>query len=55
MHFSGIHNLPINDHYLILQFPTQLEHDAKILGDGFQMLAQTGGKVDSPQEIGRCP
>ncbi|MDD9178080.1 MULTISPECIES: glycoside hydrolase family 36 protein [Aliivibrio] len=55
MCFAGIHNLPINDHYLVLQFPTQLEHNAKILGDGFQMLSQTGGQVSSPQDIGRCP
>ena len=55
MRFAGIHNLPINDHFLVLQFATQLEHDAKILGDGFQMLAQTGGTVSDSQDIGRCP
>ncbi len=55
MRFAGIHNSPINDHFLVLQFPTQLEHDAKILGDGFQMLAQTAGQVDAPKDVGRCP
>lgn len=55
MNFSGIHNSPINDHYLVLQFPIHFEQDAKIIGDGFQMLAQTGGQVNALQDIGRCP
>ncbi|NLS13043.1 glycosyl hydrolase [Vibrio sp. SM6] len=32
-----------------------LDSHAQILGDGFQMLAQTGGRIDQPHPIGRCP
>lgn len=55
MRFIGIRNLLVSEHYCVLQFPTQLESNAKILGDGFQMLAQTAGQLDAPIEIGRCP
>ncbi|MDX2319274.1 MAG: alpha-galactosidase [Moritella sp.] len=55
LQFSGIANQCIDDHFAVLAFPTQLAHDAKILGDGFQMLAQTGGQVNALQDIGRCP
>jgi alpha-galactosidase len=55
LQFNGLDNQIIDDHFAVLQFPTQLELDAKILGDGFQMLAQTGGQLNAPQDIGRCP
>ncbi|PKH09309.1 glycoside hydrolase family 36 protein [Moritella sp. Urea-trap-13] len=55
MQFNGIDNQIIDDHFAVLQFPNQFEDDAKILGDGFQMLAQTGGQLNAPQDIGRCP
>lgn len=32
-----------------------VEQDARIYGDGFQMLAQTAGTVSRPEEVGRCP
>ncbi|GIC78745.1 glycoside hydrolase family 36 protein [Moritella sp. F3] len=54
LQLNEVNNLIIDDHFAVLQFPTQLEQDAKILGDGFQMLAQTGGQLNNPQEIGRC-
>lgn len=55
MLFSGIDNQLIDAHFPVLEFPLQIEADAKILGDGFQMLAQTGGQVNALQDIGRCP
>ncbi|WP_017220850.1 glycoside hydrolase family 36 protein [Moritella dasanensis] len=55
LQFNGLDNQLIDDHFPVLQFPTQIEDDARILGDGFQMLAQTGGQLNAPQDIGRCP
>ena len=40
---------------LCMRLPLALLGDEPILGDGFQMLAQTGGQVQKTQAIGRCP
>ena len=32
-----------------------LPDDCRFYGEGFQMLAQTGGSLSQPQAIGRCP
>ncbi len=31
------------------------EQGATVIGDGFQMLAQTSGTISQPIDIGRCP
>ncbi|QUM77399.1 alpha-galactosidase [Moritella sp. 24] len=55
MQFTGVNNQRIDDHFPVLQFPIQIETNAKILGDGFQMLAQTSGQLNALKDIGRCP
>ncbi|MDE1311274.1 glycosyl hydrolase [Vibrio aestuarianus subsp. cardii] len=57
LHFSyaGIHNSPISDRYALFRLLFDVESDAKVIGDGFQMLAQTAGQPHYPQDVGRCP
>ncbi|HIF9116967.1 TPA: alpha-galactosidase [Photobacterium damselae] len=40
---------------LIGRFTFPYQGTESIIGDGFQMLAQTGGTIEQPQAIGRCP
>lgn len=55
LEFQGIHNEAIPESYLVARTFLACEHHAKLLGDGFQMLAQTGGTFDQLIDIGRCP
>ncbi len=51
---SANHSIKIKE---IVLFDGQLElsDDCPFYGEGFQMLAQTGGSVSQPKAIGRCP
>ncbi|KGY12830.1 alpha-galactosidase [Vibrio tubiashii] len=53
--YRGISNDPISQKYLLFQTDFSFERRATLLGDGFQMLAQTTGSYESPIDIGRCP
>ncbi|MBW3694672.1 glycosyl hydrolase [Vibrio sp. T187] len=57
LHFSlqSMHSDPINDHFQLADIIGPIEPQANILGDGFQMLAQTAGTAESPVDVGRCP
>ncbi len=54
-HYIGLHNDPIPDNYQLFTSEFDFGHSATLLGDGFQMLAQTTGTYDKPVDIGRCP
>ncbi|WP_252179259.1 alpha-galactosidase [Endozoicomonas sp. 4G] len=53
--YIGLHNDPIADNYPLFTSEFDFEQGATLLGDGFQMLAQTSGTYDKPVDIGRCP
>lgn len=53
--FQGLSNQPIGSQYPLFSTEFDFERQATLLGDGFQMLAQTTGTLDSPIDIGRCP
>lgn len=53
--FQGLSNDPFGSHYALFSTDFQFERQATVLGDGFQMLAQTTGTIDKPVDIGRCP
>ncbi|MCE7728727.1 glycoside hydrolase family 36 protein [Vibrio campbellii] len=53
--FAGIHNKTFTDREVLFQMPFLYEQGATVLGDGFQMLAQTSGTISLPIDIGRCP
>lgn len=53
--FRGLTNQPIEENYSLFQTSFDFERQATLLGDGFQMLAQTTGSADHPIDIGRCP
>lgn len=53
--YRGLSNPSVDDHYLLFQTEFDFERQATLLGDGFQMLAQTTGTCDLPIDIGRCP
>lgn len=53
--FAGIHNKTFTDREVLFQMPFLYEQGATVLGDGFQMLAQTSGTISQPIDIGRCP
>lgn len=57
LHFEyiGLHNTPLSARYPLCKTVLDVESDAKILGDGFQMLAQTAGTVSQVEDVGRCP
>ncbi|WDG07242.1 alpha-galactosidase [Vibrio campbellii] len=52
--FAGIHNKTFTDREVLFQMPFLYEQGATVLGDGFQMLAQTSGTISQPIDIGRC-
>ncbi|MGF1753748.1 alpha-galactosidase [Vibrio makurazakiensis] len=45
----------LDERFQLAKVVSPIEHQANILGDGFQMLAQTGGTAERPIDIGRCP
>ncbi|EDP60315.1 alpha-galactosidase [Vibrio sp. AND4] len=53
--FAGIHNKTFGEREVLFQTPFLYEQGATVLGDGFQMLAQTSGTISQPEDIGRCP
>ncbi|MGF1721232.1 alpha-galactosidase [Vibrio kyushuensis] len=53
--FIGIHNNEISSEYRLFTMPFEFELSATLLGDGFQMLAQTSGTSENPIDVGRCP
>ncbi|USD40170.1 alpha-galactosidase [Vibrio sp. SCSIO 43135] len=53
--YIGLHNHPIPSDYQLFTCEFDFEHSATLLGDGFQMLAQTTGTFEQPVDIGRCP
>lgn len=53
--YRGLSNHAIGQHYLLFSSDFDFEKQATLLGDGFQMLAQTTGKWDNPIDVGRCP
>jgi alpha-galactosidase len=52
---SAPHQLPLSDHLTLAEMSVSSSADSRVLGDGFQMLAQTGGSFARPEDIGRCP
>lgn len=42
-------------HWRLFEGDLGLAPDAAICGEGFQMLAQTGGRWNAPEHLGRCP
>ncbi|WP_187985751.1 glycoside hydrolase family 36 protein [Vibrio metschnikovii] len=57
LHFSyqGDPSKPINDRFILARSLLEMDANALVVGDGFQMLAQTAGTFSHPQDIGRCP
>nr|WP_306801324.1 alpha-galactosidase [Endozoicomonas sp. ONNA1] len=53
--YNGLHDNPIPDNYQLFTSEFDFEFSATLLGDGFQMLAQTTGTFDKPVDVGRCP
>ncbi len=48
LHFENVslHFSPLSSRTALVQFENQIESGAYVLGDGFQMLCQTAGKLD---------
>lgn len=42
-------------HWRLFEGDLGLAPDTAIYGEGFQMLAQTGGRWNAPEHLGRCP
>ncbi|MFQ2545707.1 glycoside hydrolase family 36 protein [Aeromonas caviae] len=42
-------------HWRLFEGDLGLAPDSAIYGEGFQMLAQTGGRWNAPEHLGRCP
>lgn len=53
--FAGIHNKTFTGREVLFEMPFLYEQGATVLGDGFQMLAQTSGTISQPVDVGRCP
>ena len=53
--YIGLHNTPLSEHFPLCRTQLDVEPDARILGDGFQMLAQTAGTLSQLSDVGRCP
>ncbi len=53
--YQGLSNYRFSDRFCLCHTEYSFERSATVLGDGFQMLAQTSGTVDQPIDIGRCP
>jgi alpha-galactosidase len=44
-----------DEQYAMLEFLLPINPDTQVMGDGFQMLAQTAGTLNHPIDVGRCP
>ncbi len=53
--FGGLSNTPFSSRHLLARIPISIDPNAHVLGDGFQMLAQTAGSISRPVQVGRCP
>ena len=53
--YQGVSNDVLGERYLLCQTIFDFERSAVLLGDGFQMLAQTTGTFSHPEDVGRCP
>lgn len=53
--YQGISNDVIGEKFLLCRTEFDFERNAELLGDGFQMLAQTAGTFADPIDVGRCP
>lgn len=53
--YAGLSNDPISERYILFTTKFNFESRAVLLGDGFQMLAQTTGTAENPEDVGRCP
>ncbi|MGR4988411.1 glycoside hydrolase family 36 protein [Vibrio rotiferianus] len=53
--FAGLHNKTFTEREVLFEMPFLHEQGATVIGDGFQMLAQTSGTISQPVEVGRCP
>lgn len=51
----GLHNRPFERRYPLFSTLLDVESDARLVGDGFQMLSQASGTLSHIQEVGRCP
>ncbi|NNN43650.1 MULTISPECIES: alpha-galactosidase [unclassified Vibrio] len=57
LHFSycGGKAKPLAEQYRLFRTVLNVDMDARVIGDGFQMLCQTSGTLNCPIDIGRCP
>lgn len=55
LRFHGKDNTSLPADYPIARIPYSIDPNTKLIGDGFQMLAQTAGTVSHLVDIGRCP
>lgn len=55
LRFHGKDNQALPACFPIACIPYSVDPNAKLIGDGFQMLAQTAGTVNHQVDIGRCP
>lgn len=53
--YIGANSEPLPEHYPLFSCSLNADSVAFLLGDGFQMLAQTSGHISAPEQIGRCP
>ncbi len=53
--YQGLSQEPLSSCYRLFHTAFNFERGATLLGDGFQMLAQTSGTFENPIDIGRCP
>ncbi|MGF1748897.1 MULTISPECIES: alpha-galactosidase [Vibrio] len=53
--YTSLNFEPLASRTALTRFENQVESDAMLLGDGFQMLCQTSGTVNQLVDIGRCP
>ncbi|EGR0142410.1 alpha-galactosidase [Vibrio cholerae] len=53
--YIGLHNRPFECRYPLFSTLLDVESDARLVGDGFQMLSQASGTLSHIQEVGRCP
>ncbi|MFA0085814.1 glycoside hydrolase family 36 protein [Vibrio sp. 10N.261.51.F12] len=53
--YTSLNFTPLSSRTALARFENQVETDARLLGDGFQMLCQTSGTVNQLIDIGRCP
>ena len=57
LHFSylGDPSKPVSERFILARSLLEMDANALVVGDGFQMLAQTAGTISHPLDIGRCP